>query len=180
MEYKDLLDDFFKNHTSELKQYFKKFATPKEMEHWDEMLSQLYLHCYNNLDKLKEAICENKLKFYCITYIYNQRNWSKTEFKRKLIVSETNSDLLTNYDNICYDVFEDEDEVMKKEIKFMEQKTKLSMVNSVLDLHQKILFQMYFIDKKSMRKIGGEVGLSHTAIHYMIQDIKNKIKNIEL
>lgn len=180
MELKDYLDKYFKENTKELKKYFKKFATPKEMDYFDEMLSQLYLHCFNNLDKFGNMLITGQIHFYCIRYIYNQRNWNNTEFKSKLGVKETNSEFLPNYEKIVYDNFDDEDEMMEREIRYMEQKTKLSMIDSVLDLHQKILFQMYFVDKKSMRKIGNEVGLSHTAIHYMIQDIKNKIKNIEL
>jgi hypothetical protein len=180
MESKDYLDKYFKENTKELKKYFNKFATPKERDYFDEMLSQLYLHCFKNLDKFSQMLITGQIHFYCIRYIYNQRNWNKTEFKSKLGVQETNSELLPNYEKILCDNFDDEEEMMEKEIRYMEQKTKLSMIDSVLDLHQKILFQMYFVDKKSMRKIGCEVGLSHTAIHYMIQDIKNKIKNIQL
>ena len=47
-----------------------------------------------------------------------------------------------------------------------------------LDYYERFVYTEYFIKKKTLRALGGEVGLSHISIHRIVGRIKTKLYNI--
>ena len=93
MDTKEIVDNYFNTQTKDLKKYFNKFANSYEKQFFPEMLSELYIHIIQNIVKLDNIIKEGKLHYYCVQFIYNQRNWSGTVFKKMITNKESNDEL---------------------------------------------------------------------------------------
>jgi 7,8-dihydro-6-hydroxymethylpterin-pyrophosphokinase len=175
---KEQIDEYFTTRINDLKEYYMKFCTPSEREHFGVILSNLYEHIYNNLNKLEHIINSGDIHYYCVGYIYNQRNWNGTDFKKYININENYSD-----DIALSNILDDEDvyEIKaQQEIDFTNKLMKINIALSKMELHEKILYDKYFNQKQSMRKIGLDIGVSHVSIHHSIQTIKKKIKNTKI
>jgi len=172
---KEKIDEYFTTRINDLRQYYIKFCTPYEKEYFGVIISNLYEHIYNNQTKLQDIINRGEIHYYCLSYIYNQRNWNDTDFKKYINIKENYSD-----DIPLSNILDDEDVYELKaqqEIDYTNKLTKINIALSKLELHEKILYDKYFNQKQSMRKIGADIGVSHVSIHHAIQNIKKKIKN---
>jgi DNA-directed RNA polymerase specialized sigma subunit len=176
---KEKIDEYFTKNYKRLKEYFYKFCSYQEREHFDVMISNLYQHIFQNQEKLKGIIERDELQFFCVSYIYNQRNWNGTEYKNYINIKENYNDLL-NEDFVILNQDVDYEEVYQKELDYNNKLNKIKIGYLNLPLHEKILYDKYFIQKQSMREIAGDIGVSHVSIHYSLQSIKKKIKNTKL
>ena len=185
-ETRSIIDTYFSTRTKDLEEYFNKFCSDKEKGYFPNMLSEMYMHVIEKIDKLEELIHREELHFYCIQYIYNQRNWQGTKFKAEITIKETNEQILTSHEtneklqakmiDLCVENDFDLDEyhvaVSNK------HDSRLKQVQAGIDKmtnSQKALYNKYFIEKQSMRKIAKEVGVSSTAIFNLIKEVKSII-----
>jgi len=176
MEYKMQVDIYFQNRTNDLKIYFDKFCTPKERGKFPEMLSELYMHIQSNIDKIKIWIDKDELHYYCIKYIYNQRNWNNTDFKKTITIPDFDNTLTNNLEvHNDYFTFEKhcEDEYL-----YNKKQELLKVALYHLDYWERYVYTEYFIKGKTLRTIGVEVGLSHISIHKIVKKIKSKLQRI--
>jgi hypothetical protein len=177
MDYKQYIDTYFQRRTPDLKNYFYKFCSPKEREYFGEMLSELYVHTVNNIDKIKIWIDKDEYHYYAIKYIYNQRNWSNTSFKKSITIPDS-----VILDDINHPLSNEIDDNME-EVYRMEYETNLKLeflqnALQYLDYYERFVYTEYFIKKKTLRALGSEVGLSHISIHRIVGRIKTKLYNI--
>jgi len=175
-----IVNDYFTNRTKDLEDYYNKFCSEKERGFFPQMLSEMYIHVIDKLDKLSELILRDELHFYCIQYIYNQRNWRGTKFKEEIEVKESNEGLLLTCEILVDHDYESEQQLLEESEEYdkrLEQVNKgyLKLTNS-----QKVLYQKYFVERQSMRKIAKEVGVSATAIFNLIKQIKSVIIETEV
>lgn len=178
MDYKKYLDNYFSSRTGELKNYYYKFCTPTEKEFFGEMLSELYLHSVSNLEKIKIWIEKDEYHYYAISFVYKQRNWSKTSFKKMIIIPD--SIILDSINEFQYLGNEQTnlDDIYEKEININLKLELLHNALTYLDYYERYVYSKYFVEKKTLRGIASEVGLSHIAIHRIVHKIKNKLQNI--
>jgi DNA-directed RNA polymerase sigma subunit (sigma70/sigma32) len=180
MDYKLEVDRYFDTRIKDLKDYYYKFCSPKEKEFFGEMVSELYLHSISNLDKIKGWLEKDEYHYYAIKYIYNQRNWSNTSFKKMIIIPD--SIILDNLNDIDFstpsDIMEDMEEVYRREYETNLKLEFLSNAVSHLDYYERYVYDEYFIKKKTLRALGCQVGLSHISIHRIVKRIKTKLHNI--
>lgn len=178
---KIIVDEYFSTRINDLKTYYKKFAKPSELNFFGEMMSILYMHIIDKMDKLYDVISTNNIHFYAIQFIYNQRNWNGTDFKKTIFQQETNNDLIP--DLKLY--YESSEEIVEEQLeKDFDRQNKLAKINialsTKLDLHEKILYDLYYIKRKSLREIADDTGISHTGVYYMVKKIRTTIKNTKL
>jgi len=178
MDYKQEIDKYFSTRTPELKKYYFKFCLPNERNHWGEMLSELYMHIISNVEKVKDWVIKDELHYYCIKFIYNQRNWSKTSFKKTINIPD--SIILDSINEFQYLGNEQTnlDDIYEKEININLKLELLHNALTYLDYYERYVYSKYFVEKKTLRGIASEVGLSHIAIHRIVHKIKNKLQNI--
>jgi hypothetical protein len=178
MDYKEYIDLYFKNRTKDLKDYYYKFCTPKEKEFFGEMLSELYLHSISNLDKIKIWIEKDEYHYYAIKYIYNQRNWNNTAFKKSINIPD--SIILNDLNEfpLLEDDYQEKELQYEKEVEINTKLEFLQNALSYLDYYERYVYTEYFVKKKTLRGIASEVGLSHIAIHRIVNKIKKKLQNI--
>lgn len=178
MENKKYIDKYFSTRSKDLEEYYHRFCLQSERGYFGEMLSELYLHLIENVDKLKIWIEKDELHYYCIKFIYNQRNWSKTNFKKMVLIPDhivLDTDLHSEIE---------EDEISSKEVHYekeVEINTKLELLQdalSHLDYYERYVYSEYFINKKTLRGLASDVGLSHIAIHKIVKKIKHKLQLI--
>jgi len=179
MDYKKYLDNYFSSRTGELKNYYYKFCTPTEKEFFGEMLSELYLHSVSNLEKIKIWIEKDEYHYYAISFVYKQRNWSKTSFKKMIIIPDSIIlDSINEFPLLEDDYQDDMEEIYRKEFETNVKIEFLSNAISHLDYYERYVYTEYFIRKKTLRGIAIEVGLSHISIHRIVNKIKKKLQNI--
>jgi hypothetical protein len=178
MDYKKYIDTYFSTRTGELRSYYYKFCTPTEKEFFGEMLSELYLHSVSSIDKIKIWIEKDEYHYYAIKYIYNQRNWSKTSFKKMIIIPD--SIILDNLNEfpILEDDYQEKELQYQKEIEINTKLEFLQNALAYLDYYERYVYTEYFIKKKTLRGLASEVGLSHIAIHRIVNKIKKKLQDI--
>jgi DNA-directed RNA polymerase specialized sigma subunit len=175
MNTKTQIDEYFKKHFKDLELYYNKFCSEAEKEYFPNMISELYIHIIDRMDKLQELISRNELHFYCIQYIYNQRNWNGTKFKEEILSKENYSSSLEHTNISIENNFDSEENFYIESVKY---DTKLNIIRKgylKLNLAEKVLYQKYFIDELSMRKIAKEIGVPLTSIFKSIKEIKEKI-----
>lgn len=178
MENKHHIDTYLQQRSKDLELYFNRFCLPNEKGQFGEMLSELYLHLIENSDKLTDWITKDELHYYCIKFIYNQRNWSKTKYKKMTSIPEQ----IQIDSNIDYGFDPDEMTSMEghyeKEVKLNQKLELLQNALSHLDYYERYVYNEYFIKKKTLRGLASDVGLSHIAIHKIVNRIKNKLQSI--
>ena len=178
MDKKKEIDKYFNTRMKDLKEYYLRFSSGDDLNNFPEMLSELYIQSIKNIDKFDNKMFENgEFHYYAIKFIYNQKNWNKTNFKKMTEGVVNNSDYLDNNEDKIEDIMENEELLSQKQYEFDNRMAKLNESIYNLDLHEKILFDKYYKDRKPMRKIGKEVGLSATAICKMVNEIKVKLKS---
>lgn len=175
-----ILDTYFNKDLKRLEKYFNKFAYDNEKNNFPDVAAELYIHSVDNIEKIKDVLTQGNYHFYATTYIFNQRMWSNTKYKTNTIVKENHNDDLPNLIILTDNDYETEEELLQKEMDTEQKLAKIKYVYERLELHEKILFDKYYNRNMSMRKIGAEVGVSQTAIYYMIKRIRQKIKNCKL
>jgi DNA-directed RNA polymerase specialized sigma subunit len=189
-ETRSIIDTYFTKRTNELEDYFNKFCSEKERGFFPNMLSEMYIHVIDKIDKLEELIQREELHFYCIQYIYNQRNWSGTKFKSEITVKETNESVFASYETneklqgkMLDLAVENDFDLDDYHVGVSNRHdAKLKMVQDGVDKmtnSQRVLYNKYFIEKQSMRKIAKEVGVSSTAIFNLIKEVKSIITSQE-
>lgn len=179
-ELKNKVDKYFTERTKDLKIYFLKYCYPYEKHNFPEMLSELYLYVSQNLIKLKDIIETDKIHFWAIQFIWKQRNWQGTAYKKHILIEESGDELIPNLEIPYQSEEEVIEENIEKDIKIQNRLTQISFALHDLDLHEKILYDKYYIQQKSMREIGNDIGVTHTAIYYMIKKIRTKIRNTKI
>jgi len=179
-ELKQIVDEYYKNDIKKLQKYFNKFSYANEKDNFPDLISELYIHTIQNIDKLAPIIIKNQYHYYAIKYIFNQRMWSNTKYKQNTQIRENQSDELQDLKIFTPNEYEDEEELLKKEMDIDLKLAKIKIIYDTLPLHEKILFDKYYNRHMSMRKIGKEIGVSQTAIYYMITRIRKKILNCKL
>lgn len=175
MNTKTLIDDYFNSRLKDLETYYYKFCSVLEKEYFPNMISELYIHIISKIDKLEELIKRDELHFYCIQFIYNQRNWKGTKFKEEIISKENFSTSLENTNISIENDFDSEEKYYFENVK---HETKLNIVRKgylKLNLSEKVLYQKYFIEQMSMRKIAKEIGVPLTSIFKSIKEMREKI-----
>jgi len=174
---KEIIDTYFKTRIKDLETYFNKYCM-NDCEYWNNMISELYIHLIDNIDKLSSIIEKGDIHYYCVKFIYNQRNWKQTDFK-KTISEKENMDI-TNIKDFVENDFQSTliESKLKEQVIYEDKVNCLNIIVSSLDLHEKILWRMYTVENKSMREIGKNVGVSHTSIFYLLKEIKNRIINL--
>lgn len=177
MDYKKYIDNYYTKRYNDLKSYYERFCLPSEREHFGEMVSQLYIHLIDNIEKVKIWIDKDELHYFCIKYIYNQRNWSGTDFKKSITIKDNVFDEQYFNEGV-------EDEITTQERHYekeTETNLKLELLSNAvshLDYYERYVYTQYFINKKTLRGIAGDVGLSHIAIHRIVKKIKSKLQSI--
>ena len=175
MNTKTLIDDYFNSRLKDLQTYYYKFCSEAEKHYFPNMISELYIHIIDRIDKLQELISRDELHFYCIQYIYNQRNWNGTKFKEEIQSKENFSSSLEHTNISIENDFDSEENFY---IESVEHEAKLNIVRKgylKLNLPEKVLYQKYFIEKLSMRKIAKEIGVPLTSIFKSVKEIREKI-----
>lgn len=179
-EMKAVIDEYFNKDLPRLEKYFNKFAYAHERDNFPTVVAELYIHSIENITKLGQVIEQGNFHYYATKYIFNQRMWGNTKYKKDTIIKENYSDDLTTLNVLTENDFEEDEERLEKEMETEIRLAKIKVTHEKLELHEKILFDKYYNRGMSMRKIGAEVGVSQTAIYYMIKKIRHKIRNCKL
>jgi hypothetical protein len=179
-ELKKIVDDYYKNDLKRLEKYFEKFRYANEKDNFAEVCSELYLHTIENLEKIAPIIIKNQYHYYCTKYIFNQRMWKNTQYKKNTIIKENGSEEIGELPILSDNDFEAEEELLRNEMEFEVKLAKIKIIYDKLPLHEKILFDKYYHRGLSMRKIAKETGVTTPAIFYMISKIRGKIQKLKL
>lgn len=179
-ELKEVVDRYYTRELDKLEKYFNKFAYAHEKENFPELTAELYIYTIDNLEKLRPVIEQGNYHFYATTWIYNQRMWNDTKYKKNTTIKENGNDDLPNLNVMIDNDFESEEELLRRDMLIEERLAKIKYVYDKLPLHEKILFDKYYHRHNSMRKIGKEIGITQSGIFHYIVKIRNKIKNCKL
>lgn len=179
-ELKQIVDKYYQKDIKKLEKYFEKFRYANEKDNFPDVVSELYIHTITNLEKLTPILIKNQYHYYAVKYIFNQRMWNNTQYKKNNTIQENGSDELGELNVMTDNEYEAEEELLKREMETEERLAKIKIVYDNLQLHEKILFDKYYNRGMSMRKIGKETGVSQTAIYYMIKRIRTKIQKLKL
>ena len=177
---KAVIDEYFNKELPRLEKYFNKFAYAHEKDNFTTLVAELYIHSIDNIEKLRNVINQGNYHFYATKYIFNQRMWANSKYKKDTIVKENYSDDLSTLKTMTENDFEEDEERLLNEMDTEIKLAKIKYTHERLDLHEKILYDKYYNRGMSMRKIGNEVGVSQTAIYYMIKKIRHKIRTCKL
>jgi DNA-directed RNA polymerase specialized sigma subunit len=180
MNYKQKIDEYIKSKTSDLEFYFFRFCTENEKNFFPNLLSDLYIHLIEKQDKLEQVIDKNELHYYCIKYIYNQRNWQNTSFKNDMVSKENYSDSLASCNIAIDNSFDAEEQACAENIEQENRLNKIRLAYHNFTQAEKVLYKKYFIEQQSMRSIANEIGVPTTSIFKGIKNLKEKIQSTEI
>lgn len=179
-ELKEILDNYYKTELPKLEKYFNKFKYPNETYNFPDLVSELYIHSLENVDKISHILLKNHYHYYATKYIFNQRMWGNTKYKKNTLIKENESESIADLIILTENDYELDEELLQKELDIDRKLGKIKVIYDKLPLHEKILFDKYYNRGISMRKIGLETGVSQTAIYYMIKKIRKKIINCKI
>lgn len=173
--FKEIVDTYYQNDLPKLQKYFNRFARFDETENFFELVGNLYIYTMNNQEKLNEVVMEGKYHFYCVQWIYNQRRWTGTEYKKNTKVIENNSTLLTDLD--LYDIVDEYEDVLEREYDIQQKLALVRIRYNTLPYDAKVLYDKYYGNGNTMRAIAKEIGVSPALISQQVSKIRKYIKN---
>ena len=158
-------------------------------DEWAELLSQMSIYLNKNWSRFSQIPDgEERIKFLQ-TWMKNQVNWYNSDFNKTLRVNnlpEQTEVVDAEYD----DLIELKSEVVRDDIKDwlidlnqnwndleIDRLVKIRQIYLTLPGHQKVLYDLYFTKMMSMRDIGRKIDLPLSAVHSMIKELKEKIRN---
>jgi RNA polymerase sigma factor (sigma-70 family) len=177
---KQIIDNYYKTELPRLKKYFEKFRYENERYNFPDLVSELYIHSIENIEKIAPILIKNHYHYYATKYIFNQRMWGNTKYKQNTQIKDCGSDIIETLEITSENDYEHDEELLQKEMDTNIKLAKIKVIYDKLPLHEKILFDKYYNRQMSMRMIGRETGVSQTAIYYMIKRIRKQIRNCKL
>ena len=165
----------------------------KNKEKSIDLISELYVYLTNpKNENLLLKYMDNEVDFekFCVRWIQNQIKWNNSPFNNKFRITATDLVLDDNkfiVEPEFFDVSEFEQDLAT--IYSEEQIEKIlftyKIYNSILNDSEKVLFELYFIQRMSLQKIKDSIKIKNnkkfynnrTIIYYKIKEIKEKILN---
>jgi DNA-directed RNA polymerase specialized sigma subunit len=158
-------------------------------EYWSEMLSQMAIYLHKNWPKFSQIPDgEERIKFLQ-TWMKHQVTWSNSYLHKELRVNNLGEELDIP-DKEYDDLIEIKSEILRDDIKDwlidlnqnwsdleIDRLIKIRKIYLTLPSHQKVLYDLYFTKMMSMRDIGRKIDLPLSAVHSMIKELKEKIRN---
>jgi DNA-directed RNA polymerase specialized sigma24 family protein len=164
----------------------------------DELLSFLFIHIYENIDDMKKYT-EINFNAFVRMFIHNQWYWSNSDFRRSRRHLHKQIDIVDRLDDITTDSYSYQDtswegvsfnapdnvklyvtELFDKGLgeESIKKVCAALMSRTLLPYHQQSLFDFYFIDGLTTREISNICKIPTTSVHYMLKDLKEKVKDI--
>ena len=139
-------------------------------------------------EKFEEIPDNNERLKFTQTWMKNMVKWSNSEFNNSLRVNDLAEDFVIkeeSYDSYIDIMAETEREDIKLWLKDLHNNwseldanrlIKLREVYLRLELHEKVLYDLYFTQMLSLREIGKRIDIPYMSVYSMIKELKNKIK----
>ncbi len=175
------LQTFFTNNYDKLMSNITKVN--KTTKH--KLLTELYLNLDKKWQQFKDQP-ENDIIAYCARFTYNEYTWTNTQYNfdnklnsvlfvddPKYIDYRMESDAETDDPYIKDYIFDLLNNYTETEIQNI---IKAKLVSSTFNRPEKILYEMYFTQRMSTRKIAAAVKLPHSTVYLMIKEMINKVK----
>lgn len=151
-----------------------------------ELISHYYIYLTENWYKIESISQEEKLKFTNY-WLKNNARWSNSEFNRTRKISY---DEIENWDEPEDNLIEVRCESDREDINNwlvdlfknhcesdVERLVLLREIYLELQLHEKVLWDLYFTNMMSMRDISDKIRIPLSSVFEMIKKLKEKIIN---
>lgn len=130
-----------------------------------DTVSDFYVHVVTKrLEELRDPLG------YLYGYVYNRYYRFFTDMQK--------GDMMVFRKQLKILLTEDLPDIEEEEDTYNEILDKVAKAVSSLPLYDQNLFELYYIKKNSVAKIGQMVGVSHNAIHKRIKKLRQKVKDI--
>lgn len=133
-----------------------------------EDVSDFYVHALERLQDIKD------IKAYLFGWIFNRhyRFFSNRMPQRSGYLTHRSSLKIKLVENYVDDIQtpEIEDEIITLHL------DNLRILIEQLPLHDQKLYQLYYVENQSLRKIATEFGITHSGVHRQIQRMRKKLK----
>lgn len=171
--------------------FLKKWSKIWAGDRADDLLSHFTLYLHKNWDSKFNNIPEGDERLAFVNqWMKNMVNWSNSDFN-KLMRTNSLDEEWDVPDEAVDDFIEVQCETDREDIRewlldlhrhYSEVETnklvRLRQIYLKLELHEKVLYDMYFTNMMSLRQIGIKLNLPHMAIWSMLNDLKDKIKEL--
>lgn len=171
--------------------FLEKWSKIWANDRWSELISYYTLYLHKNWEKFDSIPDDDERLKFTQTWFQNNVRWTNSEYNKcnKVndleesydIPDEDYTDIQTQYCEI--ERIDIRNWFIDIHTEFGEEKAnkliKLRQVYLTLETSDKVLYDLYFTNMKSMRDIGTQLSIPLSAVFNMITELKNKIKNYD-
>ena len=168
--------------------FISKWAFIWEPDRAHELISLLCIYLNKKWHKI-EHLPQNEKEAFINQWLKNNSRWTNSDFNK---LNKCYDELdLASPDKPQDDFLEIKGEYINQELKHFiidlkenyneEQVEKILKIREIylkLDLHEKVLYDLYFTNMLSMRKIAKKIDIPVNSVYNMITDLKKKIKDL--
>jgi len=159
-------------------------------DNWIDLTSNLTLYLDKNWKKFSLLKTDDEKIKWIQAWMRNQTRWSGTDFNKDIRVNncDENWDIPDEMiDHTDIEIAAESAPQWTKEwlidisARMSDRDcTRLIRIKNIyhtMPSHEKVLYNLYFEDMKSLRAIAKQLNLPLSAVHIMVGDLKNKIKD---
>jgi DNA-directed RNA polymerase specialized sigma24 family protein len=170
--------------------FIKKWSKIWGHENWNDLVVNLTLYLDKDWKKFSLLKTDDEKIKWIQAWMRNQTKWSNTQFNKdiRLISGSEEWDFSSEgVDSNSIEIgAEEADERVKDWIIDLNRRhsdldcTRLIKIRKIyltLPSHEKVLYKLYFEEMKSLRDIAAQLRLPLSAVHNMMLELKNKIKD---
>jgi len=171
-------------------QFIELWSRRWSKDNWTDLVSNLTLYLDKNWMKFSLIETnEDRIK-WIQSWMRNQTRWSNTDFNKETRINNGEEewgmpDEVVDHIDIeiaaeCAPQFTKEwliDISARMSDRDCTRLIQIKRIYHTMASHEKVLYDLYFTDMKSLREIAKQLNLPLSAVHIMVGDLKNKIKD---
>lgn len=168
--------------------FLEKWSKAWAKEGWSDLLSMYIEYIDKNWQKFAFIPDGDDRLRFTQTWLKNMTKWSNSEYNRLHSVNNLAEnwhipdECEDSYLEVLAESHRDDIKLWLKDLfasyseKDATRLVKLREIYLKLELHERVLWDLYFTQMLSLRDIGKKIDLPHMAVYVMIKDLKIKIR----
>ena len=169
-------------------EFLQKWCQNWGRDNWSDLLSHYVIYLHKNWAKFSNIPDGKERLRFTQTWLKNNSRWRNSEFNKEMIVNNLGEQFTIKdeeEDNLL-DVYCESDRMdikmwmLDTYKEFGEERgnkiMEMRKIYLTLDTHERVLYDLYFTNMKSMREIGTDLSIPLSAVFNMITELKEKIR----
>lgn len=159
---------------------------------WRELMAHMAIYLQKNWSRFSTIPDDEQRIKFLQTWMKNNVKWDNSQFNKSISVNNLEEDFDQSrskesydepFDILAEDMTDDiKDFIIDLHRRFDEPDAmriiKIRKIYLTLPAHEKVLYDLYFTQMLSVRGVAKKLQLPLTSVHYMIVELKEKIKDL--